>query len=167
MEGGLEGGGVVGGGDTEHSEQPMQPPQVHLSSHACVLSSQNGLHSDSAPHSVQPPQPAQLHRASQVASLLHRSPGIVAGLQAVVGRSIRCNRRSHSRCRATPTTGSSSRRRVCTSQIRQRPRHRGSRIGAAMAGAASGAEGLRRAAWRQRTSSKFTQNRMKSKHESR
>ena len=50
----------------------------------------------------------------RVASLLHRSPGIVAGLQAVVGRSIRCNRRSHSRCRATPTSRSSSRRRDCT-----------------------------------------------------
>ena len=52
----------------------------------------------------------------RVASLLHRSPGIVAGLQAGAGHSIRCNRCSHSRCRATPTGRSSSCRRDCTSQ---------------------------------------------------
>ena len=80
MEGGLEGGGVVGGGDTEHSEQPLQPAQVHLTSQACVLVSQKGLHSDSAPHSVQPPQPAQLHRVSQGCVFASQKPWHCGGL---------------------------------------------------------------------------------------
>ena len=42
------------GGGTKQSVQPLQPSQVHLSSQACVLSSQNGLHTGAgAEHSVQ------------------------------------------------------------------------------------------------------------------
>ena len=61
MEGGLEGGGGVGGGcvgggaDGPDWEQPLHPPQVHLSSQACVLSSQNGLHAlQTSPQAEQP-----------------------------------------------------------------------------------------------------------------
>ena len=41
-----DGGGGVGGGGGGggHGEHPLQPPQVHLASQACVLSSQNDLH---------------------------------------------------------------------------------------------------------------------------
>ena len=74
----MEGGG--GEGSAPHSEQPLQPPQVHLSSQSCVLSSQNDLHTGAGTMpSVQPVQPPQMHLSSQSCVLssqngLHYTP---------------------------------------------------------------------------------------------
>ena len=85
---------VVGlhSGDEEHSEQPLQPPQVHLSSQACVLSSQNELHTSAggddggSMHSVQPPQPGQLHRVSQGCVFAAQNPWHGGGLAGGGGK---------------------------------------------------------------------------------
>ena len=88
--GGVGGGGVGGGadgGEVRHSEQPLQPPQVHLSSQSCVLSSQNGLHiGGGEEHSVQPLQPPQVHLSSQPCVLssqngLHSGSGTMHSVQ--------------------------------------------------------------------------------------
>ena len=75
-------------GSAPHSEQPLQPPQVHLSSQAGVLCSQCALHTGagegdgggspvsdggSSEHSEQAPQPFQLHRTPQGCVLLSQN----------------------------------------------------------------------------------------------
>ena len=60
------------------SPQAEQPFHEHFADHGCVLVSQNGLHSDSAPHSEQPLQPCQVHLSPQ-ACVLSSQYGLHAG----------------------------------------------------------------------------------------